>query len=319
MTLQQLRYILALDRERHFAKAAQVCLVSQPALTIQVKKMEEEMGVLIFDRSKVPLKPTPSGKEIIKRAKIVLQEIEGIKEFVVDTKNKLQGKIILGVVSTLSPYLIPLVIENLIKKTPKIEYVIKEYSTIELMENLENGEIDIALMSTPTANKKLKEFPVFSEPFVAYLNPDHSKIDAPYYEISKSDISNLLLLENEYCYNAQLLNICNIKSTNPIHRKVNFEITSIETLKNLTRGSTGIAILPELSVIHQKEEKFVKQFKPPIPVREVGLVVSKRFNKKLLLEKMSEAISDSLPDKLKSHKEFRKVRWDDSPYFRKAL
>ena len=127
MTIQQLRYILALDSERHFARAAELCHVSQPALTIQIKKVEEEIGLMIFDRSKVPLKPTSSGEEIIKRARTVMMEIEGIRDFVVDTKNVLRGTIILGVVSTLSPYLIPLIINNLSTSSPEIEYIIKEY------------------------------------------------------------------------------------------------------------------------------------------------------------------------------------------------
>lgn len=316
MTIQQLKYIIALDQERHFVKAAELCLVSQPALTIQIKKLEEEIGVLIFDRSKVPLKPTLAGEEIIKRAKIVLEEIDGIRAFVIETKNELQGKVILGVVSTLAPYLIPLIVKKLITKTPKIEYIIQEYSTVELMEKLERGEIDVALMSTPTGNKKLKEFPVFVEPFVAYLNADYLDIEEECFEINKKNIATLLLLKEEYCYNAQLLNICNVKSVKYSHQQVNFEITSIETLKNLVREGEGIAIIPKLAILHEQQNKWIKSFKSPIPVREISLVVSRRFNKKLLLEKINEAIWESLPKELKSPMKFRKIRWDDSPYFR---
>lgn len=319
MTIQQLKYILALDSERHFARAAELCMVSQPALTIQVKKVEEEIGVMIFDRSKVPLKPTSSGEEIIKRAKKVLQEVEGIREFVIDTKNVLQGRIVLGVVSTLSPYLVPLILDNLNVKTPKIEYIIKEYSTVELMENLENGDIDIALMSTPTGNKKLKEFPIFFEPFVAYLGIDHPKFNEELYEFNKSDTFGLLLLKEEYCFNAQLLDICDINSTKPLKKKINFDIKSIETLKNLIRANLGIAIIPELAIFHHKNDKAIKKFKSPIPVREISLVTSERFSKKLIVEKISEAIWLSLPNEFKSNQKIKKVRWDDSPYFRKAL
>lgn len=319
MTIQQLKYIIALDSERHFARAAEICLVSQPALTIQLKKIEDEIGMVIFDRSKVPLQPTPSGKEIIRRAKIILQEVEGIREFVIDTKNVLQGKIVLGVVSTLSPYLIPITLQNLNLKTPKITYVVKEYSTVELMKRLESGEIDVALMSTPTGNKRLKEFPVFSEPFVAYLNAEHPEINEAFYKISEEDKSKILLLKEEYCYNAQLLNVCNIQSTQSLNKEIDFEITSIETLKNLVRANWGIAIIPELAIVNQGTDSAVKKFKTPVPAREISLVVSERFGKKLVLEKMSEAIWESLPKNFKSGKKFKRVRWDDSPYFRKAI
>ena len=314
MTVQQLKYIVTLDQERHFARAAELCSVTQPGLTIQLKNLEEEIGIKIFDRSKVPLKPTVMGEEIIKKAKKVLREIESIRDFVVEKKNSLQGTLKLGVVSTLSPYLVPLFINDLEKATPKVEYIIKEASTVQLMKDLETGALDVALMATPTGNTNLIEFPVFYEPFVSYLHPTHAQAKNEFYKLSDQDKFGLLLLNSEYCYNAQLLDICSIprKKINP---RSAYEITSIETLKNMVRANLGFAIVPWLSIMNEPKLSVFKSFKEPQPVREISLVVADTFTRKLLLEKMKSVIWSCLPEVLHSKMKYKKIKWDESPYF----
>jgi LysR family hydrogen peroxide-inducible transcriptional activator len=314
MTVQQLKYIVTLDQERHFAKAAELCSVTQPGLTIQLKNLEEEIGVKIFDRSKVPLKPTPLGVEIIEKAKKVLREIEGIRDFVIEKKSVLKGTLKLGVISTLSPYLVPLFIDALEKATPKVEYIIKEASTVQLMKDLETGELDVALMATPTGNQNLIEFPVFNEPFVAYVHPTHSQAENEFYKLNDKDKFGLLLLSSEYCYNAQLLDICSLPRKKSILR-CSYEITSVETLKNMVRAKLGFAIVPWLSVMNESDTLLFKSFKDPQPVREISLVVTDTFSKKLLLEKMNSVIWNCLPDVLKNKMKYKKIKWDDSPYF----
>lgn len=316
MTIQQLKYIVVLDKERNFSRAAELCSVTQPGLTIQLKNLEEEIGIKIFDRSRVPLKPTPLGEEIIEKAKRVLREIEGIKDFIIDKKNTLEGTVRLGVVSTLSPYLVPLFIESLQEATPKIQYIIREYSTVQLMKELETGGLDVALMSTPTGNPLLKEFPLFLEPFVAYIHPSHPLSEKEFYKLSDKDKQSLLLLQNEFCYNAQLLEVCSLSKSKSI-LGVSYDVTSIETLKNMVRANLGFAIVPWLSVMGEKDGNFYKPFKDPQPVREISLVVSETFSRKLLLEKMSEVISNSLPKNLKKVIKNKKIRWNDSAYFAK--
>ena len=319
MTIQQLKYIVALDEERHFARAAEVCMVSQPGLTIQLKNLEEEIGIKIFDRNKVPLTPTKLGKEIINRAKKILRETNEIRDFVVNEKNKLEGELKIGVISTLSPYLIPVFIKTMKEIAPKVHFIIKEANTGQLMHDVETGVLDVAIMSTPTGNKNLIEHPVFQEPFVAYLNKEHPMANAEFYEIQPGDKPLLLLLQNEYCYNAQLLDICGLKTPGTIKEQFSYDISSIETLKNLVRAELGFAIIPQLSIINEKETKFFKPFKDPKPVREISFVVSDTFSKKLLLEKMNEAIWNCLPDSLKINFSYRKIRWNDSPYFVDAV
>ena len=318
MTLQQLRYIVALDKERHFAKAAELCLVSQPGLTIQLKNLEEEIGIKLFDRNKVPLKPTKHGLEIIARAKKILREVDEIRNFIISEKNVLEGDVKLGVITTLSPYLIPLFINAMKEVAPNIHFIIKEASTYQLMMDLESGVIDVALMATPTGNSNLVEHPVFNEPFVAFLNRSHPMAKVDFYELQPNDTSNLLLLLDEYCYNAQLLDICGLQKVTQLKKQFSYEISSIETLKNLVRAQLGFAIIPQLSTLNETENVLFKPFKDPKPVREISLVVSDTFSKKLVLQKMSEAIWNILPDDLKKEYKYRKINWNDSPYFLNA-
>lgn len=313
MTIQQLKYVVALDKERNFSKAAERCAVTQPGLTHQLKSLEEEIGIKIFDRSRVPLKPTSLGEEIITKAKKVLHEIDGIKDFVIKKKNTLAGTIRLGVVSTLSPYLVPLFIESLQESTPKVEYIIREYSTIELMKELETGELDVALMATPTGNSQLKEFPLFLEPFIAYMHSSQSAVSTDFYILNEKDKQSLLLLKSEFCYNAQLLEVCG--QTTRTVAGVSYDINSVETLKNMVRANLGFAIVPWLAVINEKAGYNYKFFKDPQPVREISLVVSDTFTRKLLLEKMARVITDCLPKDLKRVFKNKKIKWNDSAYF----
>ncbi|MBA0882441.1 hydrogen peroxide-inducible genes activator [Flavobacterium undicola] len=319
MTLQQLKYIIALDKERHFARAAEACFVSQPGLTLQLKSLEEEIGIKIFDRSTVPLKPTLLGASIIAKAKKVLKEVDSIRDFVIDEKNILEGEIKLGIISTLSPYLIPMLIKDLRAKLPKIIFTIKEETTVGLMKDLEEGAIDIAIMATPTGNSSLLEFPVFYEPFVAFINKSYGSDTDILFKLSESNKADLLLLQDEYCFNAQLLDICNLKSEKKAQEKFFYNINSIETLKNLVRADLGFAILPELSIINEEPNNVYKSFEDPKPVREISLVVSDTFAKNVLLEKIREVIWDCLPQKLKQTVNYKKISWNDSPYFKKAI
>ncbi|MUV03871.1 LysR family transcriptional regulator [Flavobacterium rakeshii] len=315
MTIQQLKYIVALDEHRNFVKAAEECMVTQPGLTIQLKNLEEEIGIKIFDRTKVPLKPTTPGKEIINRAKKILREVDDIRDFVIHEKNQLEGECTIGVISTLSPYLVPQFIKKMKEVAPKMHFTIKELPTGLLINDALTGDIDIALMATPTGANGLKEHPVFYEPFVAYLNSDHPMAGATHYELQPQDKPQLLLLEHEYCYNAQLLDICGLTGSADKHDGFTYDISSIETLKNLVRADLGFAILPLLSVIDEKENPLYKEFNDPKPVREISLVVVETFSRKLLLQKISEALYSCLPDSMKQEFKYKKIQWNDSPYF----
>ncbi|NMH28594.1 hydrogen peroxide-inducible genes activator [Flavobacterium silvaticum] len=317
MTLQQLKYIIALDNHRHFARAAEASLISQPGLTTQLKNLEEEIGIKIFDRSKVPMVPTKEGSEIIVRARKVLRESESIREFVIDRKNSLEGEIRIGVISTLSPYLVPSFIMAMQRIAPKVKMIITERPTGLLIRDLESGQIDVALMATPTGQSGLSEHSVFDEPFVAYL-PNDQYPEEKVYTLKAEDKNRLLFLQYEFCYNAQLLDICNLKDEAVPDEKFSYEISSIETLKNLVRAGLGFAIIPQLSVQHETDG-FVRPLQKPTPVRQISLVTTDTFSRQLLVEKMQQAILDCLPEELKLISADRKIRWNDSPYFAKKM
>ncbi|MFC6101941.1 hydrogen peroxide-inducible genes activator [Olivibacter domesticus] len=318
MTLQQLKYIIALDKERHFSKAAEECMVSQPGLTIQLKNLEEEIGVKIFDRNKVPLKPTILGEQIINKAKKIMREVDEMQNLIISEKNTLAGNINLGVIITLSPYIVPDFIQKMREIAPQLHLTIKEGSTLSLMNDLEAGIIDIALMATPTGKKNLREFHVFNEPFIAFLHADHPAANEPLYKMTDIGANSLLLLHDEYCYNAQMLAICDIDYTNE-SSNYSYDIRTIETLKNLVRANLGFAIIPELSILHELPNPLFKKFMDPQPVREISLVVNDSFSRKLLLEKMSQVIWNNLPENLKTAFPYKKIKWNDSPYFFKSI
>ncbi|HAA20535.1 MAG TPA: hydrogen peroxide-inducible genes activator [Cytophagales bacterium] len=320
MTIRQLRYIVVLDQEKHFAKAAEKCSITQPGLTTQLKKLEEEIGLKIFDRSKVPLKPTPLGKEIITMAQKALHDVDAIRDFVVSQKNQLKGTITLGVVATLAPYLIPLCLREMQKALPQVKLVIREATTYDLMKELELGEIDIAILATPCGNPYFKEYPIFEEPFLACLPTLHVQSNKTHYRLEPKDIDKLLILAGEYCYNSQLLKICDLHAKRA-PRKFEYEINTIESLKNMIKSQHGFAIIPWLSEWDKEISKKVVciPFEDPQPVREISLVTTDTFSKKMILEKINQAIWESLPKKLKESNSYRKIRWDDSPYWKKAV
>ncbi|PIB27042.1 LysR family transcriptional regulator [Maribacter sp. 4U21] len=319
MTLQQFRYIVTLDEKRHFASAAEFCHVSQPALTTQLKKFEQEIGIQIFDRTQVPLKPTELGLEIISKARKILRDVNEIEDYVINQKNTDTGIIKIGVINTLSPYIIPLAIKNIQSALPKVKFIINESSTLELIKSLKEGKIDIALMATPTGNSNLKEFYVFTEHFVAYLNPSHKMRQQDYFLFDTDSSEKLLMLKKEFCYNSQILKICNMKQEAQVFEHFNFEASSIETLKNLTLSDLGFSILPELATIREKAEQNIKYFKNFKPARDISLVVSHSFSKTLILEKLKFAIWKSIPEYIQNREGYKIIRWDDSPYFRAKL
>lgn len=318
MTIQQLKYIVALDKERHFGRAAESCLVSQPGLTLQLKSFEEEIGIKIFDRSVQPIQPTIQGEVIINRAKKILHDVESLRMHIIEEKSDLTTPCKVGIISTLGPYLVPLLLPELKQSLPKTKIQIIEMSTYGLMMSLEDGSIDIAIMATPTGDIHLREFPVFNEHFVAYL-PDHWKPSkSALFRIQEKEKNKLLLLKEEYCYNSQLLDICSLRKPPLVNDQIDYEVHSVEALKQMVRQGMGFTILPELAVQHEPQKHW-QVFQEPRPVREISLVVSENFYRTQLLEKFQQAILSSLPKDLSDNKKFKRIQWNDSPYFKAIL
>lgn len=304
-TITQLEYLLAVDKEKHFGKAAIECHVSQPSLSIQLQKLEEELGLIIFDRSKKPIIATEAGKEIIEQAKVVLKEYKKLDSIAASEGNEPKGEFQLAVIPTLAPYLIPLFLGEFAKKYPKVKLKINEYKTEDIIKMLVNDELDAAILVTPLSDDRIIERHLFFEPFYAYISKGHrlsSKKTISENELVESD---LWLLEEGHCFRDQVLKVCSLDKKNKVLENVEFASGNLETLKNLVRKNSGYTLLPELAIqgmTDQELKEYVRKFKSPVPTREVSLIHSRSFLKESIINAMEEEIILNLPKKIKSLK-----------------
>lgn len=297
MTLQQLEYIVALDEYRHFVTAAEHCFVSQPNLTMQVKKLEEEVGVKIFDRNKKPLQPTEIGKEVITRARQILRESRQLTEFVTHEKESMEGELSIGIIPTLAPYLLPKLLPVFIKENPKIHLKIQEVQTGQIISQIKSGVVDIGILVTPISETEIKEISIFYEPFLLYLPEKHRLFHEKLLLAEELDPSDILVLDEGHCFRDQTLSICNnAKSGTSIGFE--YQSGSIETLKNLVQHGVGFTLVPELSVIDELDSVHVKRFSSPEPVREVSLVVHNSFIKDSVIARLQETIRRIVPERM---------------------
>jgi len=296
MTLQQFEYIAALDEYRHYVTAAEHCFVSQPNLTMQVKKLEEEIGVRIFDRNKKPLQPTDIGKEVINRARHILRESKQLKEFVNHEKESMEGEFTIGIIPTLAPYLLPYFLPVFMKENPKVHLKVQELQTDQIISQLENGIIDIGLLVTPLMETSIREIPVFYEPFLLYLPENHHFFKEKLLLAEDLDPSEVLIMDEGHCFREQALSICK-SSKQGSSIGFDYQSGSIEALKNLVQNGVGYTLVPELSVIKELESVYVRRFTNPEPVREVSIVVHSSYIKESVLERLKSSIQEIIPDR----------------------
>jgi len=297
MTLQQFEYIVALDECRHYVRAAEQCFVSQPNLTMQIIKLEEEIGVRIFDRNKKPLQPTKIGEEIIIRARQILRDSRQLKEFVSHEKESMQGEFTIGIIPTLAPYLLPRFLPLFMKENPGVHLKIQELQTNQLISQLENGIIDIGILVTPLNEGVIKEIPVFYEPFLLYLPKNHKLLNEKLMVADDLDPSDVLVLEEGHCFREQALAIC---KGGEYGSSIGFDFQSgsIEALKSLVQNGVGYTFVPELSVINELNSIHVRRFEHPEPVREVSLVVHNSYINESVINRLKEGIQKVVPFQL---------------------
>jgi LysR family transcriptional regulator, hydrogen peroxide-inducible genes activator len=306
MNLQQLEYIVALDIHRNHVKAADHCHVTQPTLSMMVKKLEQELGVKIFDKSQ-PLKPTASGEMVIHRARQILQEVKNLREFIKNEKDSIEGEFRLGVIPTLAPYLLPRFLNEFLEKHPGTSFTVIEMQTGDIVKQLKTNRLDIAILVTPLEDKEIREIPVFYEPILLYTAGN-----LKYYKQERIDVKsltqeNLLLLEEGHCFRGQVMNLCATKGKK-LHHQLNYQSGSFETLKAMVDNNYGYTLIPELAV--NMKSKHVKRFTSPEPVREISLVVHNGFVKEMLLLKLREAILKAIPAQFRKNDKYIRVRWN---------
>lgn len=307
MTFQQLEYIVALDNYRHFVTAANHCFVTQPTLTMQVQKLEEEIGIKIFDRSNKPLKPTKAGEQIISKARLIVNEMKQLKDFVNDETSSLEGEFTLGIIPTIAPFLLPLFLPKFLDISPKTYLIIKELETDEIINGLQKGTIDMGILATPLEEKNIREIPVFYEPFLLYLPKNHVWTKEKTIDIEELNLSELLVLEEGHCFREQAIALCgNLKD---YKHPFQYESGSIGALKGLVNQGIGYTLVPELAVMDEINKNYVKRFTDKEPVREISLVVNYHFTKEAILQKIHETIKLVIPLHFKKSKNYIRVQW----------
>jgi LysR family hydrogen peroxide-inducible transcriptional activator len=304
MTLVQLEYIIAVDQYRHFAAAAASCFVTQPTLSMQVQKLEEELGLKLFDRSKQPVVPTEYGFEIIEQSRKIIMEREALLEIIEAKKGVIRGEFRIGIIPTLAPYLLPLFIQSFTSKYPLIRLQITELTTSSLIAKLKDGKIDAGILVTPLHENGIKETPLFYEEMLAYVSKTNAAFKKTYMLPVDIDPEKLWLLEEGHCFRSQIMNLCELRKKSEHGIQFEYEAGSLETLRRMVDLYDGVTILPELATIDMTTEQKVhlRNFRQPVPVREVSLVVHRTFVKKRLVEAMKQEIMDHIPEKIRKNK-----------------
>lgn len=306
MTLQQLEYVVALDTYRHFVTAADKCFVTQPTITIQVKKLEEEIGFSIFDKRKSPFQPTELGVMFIQKSKVILREVGDLKSMVTTELNNIDGVYRMGIIPTISPYLIPLISGSFSDKYPNAVLKIEEMQSDDIIAGLQKKEIDLGILVTPLNEPSIREIKMYNEPFVFYGQSsvelkNKSSITAAEIE----NIENVWLLENGHCFRNQVLNICNNTNND---KSIKFQSGSIEALKKMVDNYGGYTLVPEMA-ISPKDAGCSINFEEPKPIREVSIVTHHSFSKDILIEALRNEILEKIPTDFIQNTNFMKINW----------
>ena len=294
MNIQQIKYILAVSNTRHFGDAAVHCNVTQSTLSTMIAKFEEEIGVTIFYRKKKPVTVTKEGENIIEQLKIIVREIDRLQVVVQTMKGNLSGEITIGVIPTISPYLLPLFLNEFTDLFPKIHFSINEMTTQIIIEKIERRELDIGILSVPLNRPELLEIPLYNEPFLLFDQADKSGQDE--FNIQNLDFDRLWILDEGHCMRTQVENICGFKQPPAPSTNMEYRSGTIDTLLKFVISNNGLTLVPLLSTLDFNEEKrlHLQQFETPIPVRSVGLVVHENFVKKEILKILQQKIEKNV-------------------------
>lgn len=303
-SLNQLEYMVAVADHRHFGKAAKACFVTQPTLSQQIAKVEEDLGIQIFDRIKKPVVLTPEGEAFIEQARLILREHRRLKEIAKAKSGEVSGPFRLAVIPTVSSTLVPHFIESFSKRFPKVELYIDELTTEHILEGLREDRLDAAIMATPLAAEGFQEDPLYYEPFKLYVSKSHPLAAKETCAKRELDGAGLWLLSDGHCFKDQVVRYCSIKGGDkPIFRNVHFQSGSLDTLRRLVREGHGYTLIPAFMTSYMGEAEIkahVRSFSAPEPARQISLV-SRRGNwKKGIAQALRESILKNLPEGMRA-------------------
>ena len=297
ITLTQLEYIVAIDEYRHFATAAEKCFVTQPTLSMQIKKLEDELGVIIFDRSRQPVVPTDLGAKLIEQARMTLSAAQRIKEIIQEEQQEVEGTLKIGIIPTLAPYLLPVFIGPYIRKYPAVKVEVEELVSEEIIRRLKRDMLDVGLFVTPYHDEKIVERPVFYEEMLVYAHPDSELLKKK--EVGHEDIvtSDIWMLGNGHCFRNQVVNLCEMSASQHKNLPFEFESNSLETLMRIVDVEGGFTLIPELALQYMSPEKKkqVRSIANTKPLREVSVIYSRHFTKQRLITLLCDEIKSVVP------------------------
>ena len=293
MTLQQLEYVLALDKTRHFVRAAESCGVTQPTLSAMIQKLEDEMDCKIFDRSRQPIEPTEIGKQIISQAQVIIYQVNQLKESIQSEKKSLSGSLNLAIIPTIAPYLLPHFISLFKRMYPDIQLKVSELHTDTIVEKLRIAEIDMAILSTPLEDTRILEVPLYYEKFVAYISPVEPIYERTELSANDMPLDRLWVLEEGHCLRNQVFNFCHEK---PNHNSI-YEAGSIDTLVKIVDMNGGYTIIPELHIelLSEKQKLNLREIVRPEATREISVVIRNDFVREGILNAVAECIKRIIP------------------------
>lgn len=295
MTLTQLSYMIAVAKAGNFTVAAEEVFVTQPTLSMQIQKLEDELGVKIFNRTKKPIRLTKVGEQILIQARKIIAEAKRMEDIVAQEKGVVGGEFKLGIIPTVMPTLLPMFLNTFVKKYPKVNLKIEELTTDTIISHLKEGRLDAGIAATPLKYDSIEERPLYYEPFVGYIPPSHrlASID----QLSQEDLEDesILVLEDGHCFRNQALSLCSTK-TNGINSKFDLKSGSFETLINLSNEGLGMTLVPYLNTrnISDVNQKNLRYFPDPPPAREISLVFPKSQLKIQIIEALKSCIEGIL-------------------------
>ena len=294
MTLQQMQYIVAVDKYRHFVKAAESCHVTQSTLSLMIRKLEDELDVQIFNRNSHPVSPTPIGEKIISQAKVVLFNVSQLKEMILSERQQESGEVKLGVIPTVAPYILPKLFGVIAEQYPGITLRVTETRSASILEKLDKAELDVGLLATPVGRPGLLEIPVYYEKFVAYISPGESLYEKEEIESGRMPTERLWVLQEGHCLRNQVMNICDQRSG---YSSI-YEAGSIDTLVKIVDENGGYTIIPELhlAMLTEAQKAHVRKIVDPAPVREVSLMIRQDYVRERMLNILAESIRRILPE-----------------------
>ena len=302
MTITQFQYLIAVAEHKNFTLAAEKSFVTQPTLSMQISKLEEELSVKIFDRGTKPIKLTEVGAKIVEQARKVVIEAERMQDIVSVEKSFIGGPYRLGIISTVMPTLLPMFLSTFVKRYPKVNLIIRELTTDEILTGLREGKLDAAIAATPLEISDLIERPLYYEPFIGYVTQDHRLSGKKELPPEDLDLEEILLLQDGHCFRDNILNLCDLNIHNK-NKKFTIESGSFETLIQLSDEKMGMTLLPYLHTLSLKNDQkmYLKHFQKPEPAREISLIYSKSELKIQITEVLREVISGVIRGAISFH------------------